>query len=117
MFPDSTCVDARLIGFLHSQSSVDPLGNQKVFISIFPSSGDLSTVDDIIQDGLNSVAEIIKSFALLGASLHIMTKHLAEGALATVVWEDGVNWCRFGYIPLLWSVLGSGGDCCSCVVA
>ena len=91
MFLDRTCFDARLIGFLHSLSLVDPLGNEEVFISIFPSIGHSSTVNDVIQAGWNSVVEIIGSFVLLGASLNVMTKLLAEGALATIVWEIGVD--------------------------
>ena len=65
---------------------------------------------------MNSVVDIIEGYALLVASLNVVTKLLAEGTLSMVVWEVGVDWCRFSNIPFLWSVLGSGGDCCSSVV-
>ena len=117
IFPDGTYLDAHLICFLHSQSSVDLLGNEKVFLSLFPSIGQSSAINNVIQARLNPIVEIIKGFALLDASLNIMTKLFTKGALPTIVWQVGVHWCRFGNIPFLWLVSGSGGNCCSSVVA
>ena len=34
----------------------------------------------------------INSFALLGASLYVMTKLFAEGALSMIVWDFGIDW-------------------------
>ena len=70
-----------------------------------------------MQVGLNSVVEIIESFALLGARLDMVSKLLGKSALTTVVREVGVDWCGFGDIPFLWLVLVSGGNGCSSVVA
>ena len=91
IFPNSTYLDARIIGFLHSRSLGDPLGNEEILVTVFPSVGHSSTVNNIIQAGLNSVAEIIESFSLLGLALDVKSKLLTEGALATVVWEVGVD--------------------------
>ena len=33
------------------------------------------------------------------------------------MWELGLDWCRFGNIQFLWSVLGSCGSCCRSVGA
>ena len=101
IFPNRTYLNARLIGFLHSQSLVDPLGNEEVFVSIFPSIGHLSAINNVIQARLNLVVEIIEGFALLDAGLDIVSKLLAEGALSTVAWEVGVDWCRFSNISFL----------------
>ena len=54
---------------------------------------------------------------LLDASLDIVYKLLAEGALSRIVCQVGVDWCRFSDIPFPWLFLGSGGDYCSSVVA
>ena len=91
IFPDRTYLNACLIAFLHSWSLIDPLCNEKVFISIFPSIRHSSAVTDVIQAGFNLVVEIIESFALRGASLNVVTKLLAEGALSMVLWEVGVD--------------------------
>ena len=104
------------MGFLHFRSLLDPLGNEEVFVSVFPSVGHPFAVNDVIQAGLNLVVEIIESFVLLGAGLDILSKLLAEGVLSTIVWEVGLDWCRISNIPFLWSVLGSGSNCCSGVV-
>ena len=72
MFPDQTYLDARLIGFLHSWSLVDPWGNEEVFISVFPSIGQASAINDVIQASLNPVVEIIEAFTLLVAALDIV---------------------------------------------
>ena len=95
---------------------VDPSGNEEIFLSIFLSIGHLSALKDIIQPGLNLVVEIIEGFALLCATWNVVTKVLAGGTLAMVVWEVGVDWYRLSNILFLWSVLGSGCDCCSCAV-
>ena len=86
IFPDWAYLDARLVCFLHSRSLVYPLSNEEVFISVFLSIGHSSAVNNIIQPGLNSVVEIIESFALLGAGLNVVTKFLAEGALSMIAW-------------------------------
>ena len=85
IFPDRTYLDAHLIVFLHSQSLVDPLRNEEVFVSVFLSIGHSSAINDVIQARLNPVVEIIEGFALLGVSLNIVGKLLAEGALLMVV--------------------------------
>ena len=96
--PDRTYLDAPLRGFLHSQSLVDPLDKEKVFVSVFPSIVHSFGVNDVIQAGLNSVVDIIEGYALLVASLNVVTKLLAEGTLSMVVWEVDVDWCRFSNI-------------------
>ena len=116
MFPNRTYLDARLLGFLDSRSLVDSIGNEEIFVYIFPSIGHPSAVNNVIQAGLNSIIEIIEDFALLGASLNIVIRLLPEGALLTVVWEVGIDWCWFRDIQFCWSFLESGGDCCSSVV-
>ena len=83
--PYRTYIYARLISFLHSGSLVDPLSNKDVFISVFPSIGHLSAVNDFIQHWLIPVVEIIKCFALLGAGLDGITTRLAENSLSTLV--------------------------------
>ena len=95
---------------------MDLLGKKEVFVSVFSYIGHLSTINDRIQAGLNSVVEIIGSFAFLEAGLDVMCKLLTEGALARLVWEVGVDGCKFGNIPFLWSVLVSGSNCCRTVV-
>ena len=85
IFPDGTDFDACMIGFLQSRSLVDAFGNEEILDSIFPSVGHLSAINNVIQAALNSVVEILKSFALLGAGWDVVCKFLAEGALATVV--------------------------------
>ena len=85
IFLDRTYLDAGLICFLHSRSLVDPWGNEKVFVSIFPSIGHSSAINDVVQARLNLVVEIIEGFALLGTSLNVVTKLFAEGALKTIV--------------------------------
>ena len=95
---------------------VNPLGNEEVFTSVLSCIGYLSAVNDIIQAQLNTVVEIIEGFQLLDTGLDIVTKPFAEGALAMVVWEFGVDWCRFSNILSRWSVLGSVGNCHSGVV-
>ena len=90
-----------MIGFLHSGSLVNPLGNEEVFVCVLPSIWHLSAVNDVIQTRLNSVVEIIESFTLLDAGLNVMTKPLAEGTLSTIVWKVGVDWCRFSNMPSL----------------
>ena len=117
IFPDRTFLDAQLIGFLYSRSLVDPLCNEEVFVSVFPSIGHSSTINNVIQAMLKLVVEIIEGLAFLGAGLNVATRFLTEGALSTVVWKVGVDGCRFSDIPLLWSVLGSGGNYCSSIVA
>ena len=111
IFPNRTYLDARLIGFLHSRSLVDPLGNEEVFVSVLLSIWHSSAINDVIQARLNSFVEIIESFALLGAGLNVVTKLLAEGALSTMMLEVGIDWCWFSNIPLVWSVLVSRGNC------
>ena len=91
IFSDRTYLDARLIDFHHFQSLVDLLGNEKVFISIFLSIVHSSAVNNVIQAGLNSVVDIIESFALLGVGLNVTTKLLVEGVLSTIVWEVKVD--------------------------
>ena len=98
LIPDWIYLDARIVCLLHTQSSVDLSGNEEVFISIFSWIGHLSAVNDVIQDGLNSVLEIIEGFTLLGTRLNVVTKLLAEGALSTVVQEVGINWHRFSHV-------------------
>ena len=98
IFPDRTYLDTRLIDFFHSRSLVNPLGNEEVLVSIFHSVGYSSAVNDVVQAGLNSVVEIIESLALLDTSLNVVTIVLAEGVLSTIVWEVGVDWCRFSNI-------------------
>ena len=85
-------------------------------VAVFPCIGHSSAVRDIFQAGLNAVVEIIEGFTLLGATMNVVTKLLAEGTLVTVVWEVGLDWCRLSNILFLWSVLGFGGDCCSSAV-
>ena len=115
--PDWAYLDTHLISFLQSCPLIDPLGTEEVFVSIFLSIGHLSAINDIIQGRLNSVVDIIESFALLVAGLDIVTKLVAEVALATVVCQVAVDCCRFSDLPFLWSMLGSGSNCCSSVVA
>ena len=96
---------------------VDPLGNEEVIVSVFPSIWHSSAINDVIQARLDLVVDIIKGFALLGASSNDMNKRLAEGTLLAIVSEVGVDWCRLGNIPFLCLVLESGGNGCSSVVA
>ena len=95
---------------------VDPLDKEEVFIFIFPSIGDWSAVNDVIQGGLNLVVEIMEGFALLDACLNVVAKPLAEGAWMTIVMEVGVDWRRFSDLRFRWSFLVSGDDSCSAVV-
>ena len=116
IFPNRTYLDARLIGFVHSQFLVDPLGNKGIFSSVFPSIGHWSAVNKVVQAWLNLDIELVEGFALLNTCLNVVTKLLAAGALSTVVWEIGVDWCRFSNISFRWLFLGSGGNYCSGVV-
>ena len=115
--PDRTCLDACLIGFIHSQSVVDPFGDKKDIGSIFPSIGHSSAVNNVIQAGLILVVKIIDGFGLLGAFLKVVYKLFVEAALSTVAWEVSVDWCQFRNIPFCWLVLESGSGCCSSAVA
>ena len=117
IFPNRTYFDACLISFLHSRSLVDPLSNEEIFVSVFPSVRHLSPINDIIEAWLDSVIEIMEGFELLDVGLEIMSKVLAEGAPATFVWEVGVDLYSFDDIPFLWLALECGGNCCSSVVA
>ena len=93
--------NAHLISFLHFCYLINLLRNKEVLISINSSIRHLFAINDVVQAMLNLFVEIIEGFILLGAGLNIMTKLLTEGALATVVWEVGVNWCRFSNIPFI----------------
>ena len=117
IFQNSRCLDIRLISFLQSWLFVNPLSKEEIFVSIFPSVAQTSIANDVILAWLNLVLEVIKGFLFLGAGLDSMYKLLAEGALPTFVWEVGLDWCRIGNITFLWSLLGSGGNCCSSAVA
>ena len=103
--PDFTYLDARLISFLHSQSLVDSLGNEEVFVSVFLSIGHTSAVNDLSQGVLNPVVEIIVRFSHLDTGLDVVAKLVVKGALVTIVWEGSIDWCRHGSIPFLWSLL------------
>ena len=46
-----------------------------------------------------------------------MYNHLVEGILAMVAGELDVDLSRFANITFVWSVLVSGGNCCSSVFA
>ena len=116
IFPNRLYLNACFIDILHSQSLVDLLGKEEIFVSVFPSVGHSSAVNDVIQAWLNYIVEVIEYFAILGTGLDIVSKLLAEGALTTVVWEVGVDQCRFSDIPFRWSFLRSGAKCGTGVV-
>ena len=116
LFLDRIYLDASLQGFLHFQSLVDSFGTAEVFIVTFPSIRQSSAMNDIIQAVLKSVVEIVKGFTVLDAGLDVRTKVLIEGTLTTIVREVSVNQCRFRDIPLCYSFLKSGDNCCSGVV-
>ena len=95
---------------------VDPLGNEEILGSVFPSVGHLSAVNDVMQAWLNLVVVVIEGFVLLGTGLDFVSTLLAESTLTMIAREVGVDWCRLSDILFLWLVLGSGGNCCSSVV-
>ena len=96
---------------------VDPFCDEEIFVFVFLSVGHSSALNDVIQSYFNSVVEVIEGFVLLGPGLDIVSKLLAEGALATVVWKVVIDLCRFGDITFPWSVLGSGVNCFRSVFA
>ena len=65
---------------------------------------------------MNAIIEIIAGFALLDTSLDILAKLLAGGALTIIVWQVDVALLGLSSILVRWSVVGSGGHCCSSVV-
>ena len=64
---------------------VDPLGNEDVFMAVFPSIGHSSTLNDVVQAWLNSLLEIMDSIKLLDAGVNVVTTLFTAGALMIVV--------------------------------
>ena len=81
-----TYSDTHLIGLLHSRSSVHLLGNEEVFLSIFSTVRHTFACNDVVQGRLNAIVVIIKTVVVLDTGLNVVTKPIAEGAVATVVW-------------------------------
>ena len=85
ILPNKIYLDACFIRLLHSQFLINPLRNGEVFIYDFQSIGHSFAVNDVIQDGLDSVLDITDSFELLTTWLNVVTKLVTESALTTIV--------------------------------